>query len=130
MTIRQYLMLMMLSTAGCWFGWWSVVQRVDPVFGGPLALVLFYATLSLSFIGTLSIAGVLVRVMVRRHEAAARHVAASFRQSLLLSALAVAALILQGLVRLSAGNLIVLIGLATLCEIFLISANSRQKTTL
>lgn len=124
MTFRQYLFWMALSTALCWLGVFSIVNIVDPVEGGLLGLALFYAALSLALIGTFSVLGMLFRAMLRKHEAATRHVAISFRQGLLLTILVVGSLILQSRMILTWWNLLLFAGTLTVLEFFLISFRS------
>lgn len=124
MTFRQYLFWMTLSTALCWLGVFSILNIVDPVDAGVLGLVLFYAALSLALIGTFSVLGMLLRAALRRHEAATRHVAVSFRQSLLLTLLVVGALILQSRMILTWWNLLLFAGTLVVLEFFLISFRS------
>jgi hypothetical protein len=124
MTFRQYLFWMALSTALCWLGVFSIVNIVDPLEGGALGLLLFYAALSLALIGTFSVLAMLFRALLRRHEAATRHVAVSFRQSLLLTVLVVGALILQSRTILTWWNLLLFAGTLIILEFFLISFRS------
>ncbi len=126
MTLRQYLFLMFATSAFCWFGWFLVVTEVDPMHGGWVALALFYLSLSLAVAGTLSIAGLAVRAWTRRHEAVSRHVMVSFRQAMLLAFLLDVALILQSRSKLGWGNLLLLIGSATLIELFLASMKTEK----
>lgn len=126
MTLRQYLFWMMLSTVLCWLGWLSILQFVDPL--GPVALShgLFYATLSLALIGTFSIIGLIVRTLLRKHEAVSRHASVSFRQSLLLTFLVIGSLALQSRSLLTWWNLLLFVGTLTLLEFFLISFRSNR----
>lgn len=121
MTFRQYLALMIASTAVCWFGWFSVVRLIDPASAGLLGFALFYASLSLALIGTFAIIGLAGRAAVRPQEPAARHVSASFRQSLLFTTLLTGSLMLQSRSMLNWWNLLFFVGALTILELFLVS---------
>lgn len=121
MTLRQYLALMIVSTAVCWFGWVAVVRYIDPISGGVIGITLFYVSLALALIGTISTAGLVIRARMHRHEAVSRHVIVALRQSLLLSGTVIAGLLLQSHGRFTGMNFLLLIGIATLAEFFLIS---------
>ena len=127
MTLRQYLFLMVVTTALCWFGWYLVISDVDPIGGGWLSLAIFYLSLSLAAVGTLAVAGLIGRAVFRPHEAVTRHVMVSFRQGILLTAVLVAALILQSFSKLGWGNAVLLIGAATLIEVFFASFKAERS---
>ena len=126
MTFRQYLFWMALSTALCWLGVFAVIQIVDPSEAGVLGVLLFYAALSLALIGTFSALGMVVRAGLHRHEAVSRHVAVSFRQSLLLTVLVVGSLVLQSRSLLTWWNLLLFAGTLTFLEFFLVSFRSAR----
>lgn len=121
MTLRQYLLWMLLSTGLCWAGWAAVVVTVDPSETGRFGFALFYATLALSLLGTFAMAGLLGRALFRRREAAVRHVVSSFRQGLLLSGFVTGSLALQSRGLLSWWNLLLFVATLTVLEFFLIS---------
>lgn len=124
MTLRQYLVWMLLMTGLCWLGWWAVVSIVDPGGSGALGLALFYATLVLSLIGTFSIVGLAGRALARRHEPISRHASTAFRQSVLLTGLVAGSLALQSRSLLTWWNLLLFIATLTFLEFFLISVRS------
>src|SRR5688572_19215662 len=124
MTLRQYFFWMILATALCWIGWWSVVRVIDPAEGGLLGFFLFYAALCLALIGTFSVAGLAFRALTRRHEPVSRHAATSFRQSVLLTCLMAGSLMLQSRSLLTWWNLLLFIATMTVLEFFLISFRS------
>ncbi len=124
MTFRQYLFWMTLSTLLCWLGVFSIIEVIDPSQAGLLGFLMFYAALALALIGTFSVFGMLLRAAFRRHEAITRHMAVSFRQSVLLTVLVVGSLLLQSKTLLTWWNLLLFIGTLTLLEFFLISFRS------
>ncbi len=117
---------MAISTALCWLGVFSIVGIVDPEEAGLLGLLLFYSAFSLALIGTFAMGGMVVRALLRRHEAVSRHIAVSFRQSLLLTVLFVGALALQSQALLTWWNLLLFAGTLVVLECFLISFRSAR----
>lgn len=126
MTLRQYLFLMFVTTAMCWLGFGAVVRTIDPMSGGWMAFSLFYLSLTLALAGTFGFIGTLIRARANRHESAAKHVGIAVRQSLILTALFVAALAILGHDGLSWGRLILLIGIASLAEVFFANFSERK----
>lgn len=124
MTLRQYLVWMLLSTLLCWGGWFAVIATVDPTQSGWVGYALFYAALCLSLVGTFSLLGLSVRSLARKHEPVTRHAATSFRQSLLLTVLVAVALMLQSRSLLTWWNLAAFIATLTILEFFMISFRS------
>ena len=117
MTFRAYLVLMGLSTVMAWIGWVIVLFNVDPFESGVLGLVMFYVTLCVGIVGTLTLAGLLYRVGIKkRHAVVSREVKVSFRHALLLTAVSVIALILSRQGVLHWWVLIVLIATAAVLE--------------
>lgn len=124
MTYKQYLFWMIFATALSWFGLASVVRMIDPMSSGFIGYLFFYLVLSFALIGTLAIIGLTVRAAFRPREAVARHVATSFRQSILLSFLAIGTLLLHGQSILNWWTTLLFIGTLTVAEFFLISYRS------
>ena len=86
-----------------------------------VGFTLFYLSLGLTLAGVISIVGFVLRVAIHRDEMLSRLVGLSFRQAVLLSALAVIALILRSRDLLSWWNSILLIVSATIVEFIFIS---------
>lgn len=127
MTLKQYFGWMMLSTLLCWLGWLSVIWTVDPSKAGFLGIFLFYAALSLSLLGTFSVAGLGVRVILSKHEPLTRHAATSFRQGVLLTILLTVSLALNSKSILTWWNLLIFCSTMTVLEFFLISYKSHRQ---
>jgi hypothetical protein len=105
-----------------------VLFRVDPGAAGWVGFTLFYLSLGLTLAGGVSIVGFLVRVMAHRDEMLSRLVLLSFRQAVLLSALAVTALILHSRDLLSWWNSLLLVIVATIVEFIFISLERKPTT--
>jgi hypothetical protein len=119
MTLKQYLILMFAASLLCWGGWFAVVVGVDPMSGGFVALVLFYASLGMALVGTLATLGTLIRSKLGPMDYAHVQVSRSFRQAIILAVLVLVALMLQSGGRLAWPQLVLLIGLAVVSEAFL-----------
>ena len=87
MSFRSYLILMTLGTVTAWIAWAVVLHGVDPTRSGGLGFLLFYATLTMALFGTISLAGMLIRLWRSKEELASRIVLRSFRQGILFTVL-------------------------------------------
>ncbi len=121
MTLRQYLFWMLLSTALCWVGCFSIVTNLDPLTAGWPGFAMFYAILILALIGTFSMLGLALRALRHPGEPLSRHAAVSFRQSLLLAAFAAGSLFLQSRSLLTWWNLLLFLATLAVAEFFLAS---------
>ena len=126
MSLRAYLAVMGFGTILAGATFFLVLFRVDPATAGWLGFALFYFSLALTLSGAVSIVGFVVRVAMHRDEVLSRLVGVSFRQAVLLSALAVVALILRSRDLLSWWNSILLIVVATIVEFIFISLGRKS----
>lgn len=124
MTYRQYFFWMIFTTGLSWFGLASVIRMIDPMSSGFIGYLFFYLVLSFALVGTLALIGLVVRASFKPKEAVARHVATSFRQSILLSFLAIGTLMLHSHSVLNWWTALLFIGTLTVAEFFLISYRS------
>lgn len=127
MTLRQYLLLMTAGTALSWVAVGLIVSTVDPN-KAPLAVfAVFYMSIFLAFTGTFSVCGFLLRIgLLKEQLVVSRHVAISFRQSLLLSLLLVIAMYLSSKSLLNGWNAVLIVMALTVLEFFFISAKKRD----
>ncbi len=121
MTLRSYLTLMFAATIVCWVAFSYVVFTVNPNSTNWLGFSLFYASLTLSLIGTISIFGFLIRFVILRQALVFRLVSEAFRQSFLFTLLIVVSLFLLSRNLFTWMNLIFLIFAVALLEYFLVS---------
>ncbi|MDO8626366.1 MAG: hypothetical protein Q7K39_02835 [Candidatus Magasanikbacteria bacterium] len=97
MTLKQYLLLMVLGTAICWLGWGFTLFLVNPLAASALEMSFFYISLFLALIGSGSVLGIIVRrYFIRNDELVFRHVKNAFRQSVLIGVGLVGIFILLG----------------------------------
>ncbi len=95
MTLRQYLILMSVGTTICWLTWLFIVFATDPNAASIWVILFFYLSLFFALVGTLSVIVFLIRrAVIKQDEIVFRHVRRTFRQSIVVSALAILVLLL------------------------------------
>lgn len=122
MTIKQFFTLMIIATVLCWAMVSLVIFRIDPTTGAT-AILFFYASIFLALLGTFSLAGTIIRVLLRK-SVIAKQVKTSFRQGVLFSILIVCVLVLQSKNFLAWWNIFLLI--IALAAIECLSFTSRR----
>ncbi|MDD5251238.1 MAG: hypothetical protein PHT12_01220 [Patescibacteria group bacterium] len=126
MTLRQYLVVMAGGTTLCGATTALIILAVDPERTHAAVFVAFYASLFLTLAGIAALAGLGLRLWLRRSTCVlACQVEAAFRQALLLSAAIIIALLLvrQGL--LGWLNGLLLLSATLLIDRFLASLRAR-----
>lgn len=121
MTLRAYLVLMILATFVCFFSFTISVMMIDPDTTNWVGFSLFYLSLFFSLMGFMSILGFLFRFVFLRKDLESRLVIVSFRQAFLVSFLIAAVLFLLSLNLFSWLNLLLLIIVFSALEFFLLS---------
>lgn len=92
------MIFMLLGTFLSWSAWGLVIWNMDPTEAGIAGFVLFYLTLLMSLVGTMTLLGVVYRVMLlKRHALVMREVRIAFRHAILISLVGIISLILSGL---------------------------------
>lgn len=129
MNLKSYLWLMTLGTALAAVAWVLVLINVDPDEAGILGFILFYATLFVSLVGVLSLAGTLYRVrFLERGDLAWREVRTSFRHAVILSGVCISSLLLASHGLLYWWNFLGLLALVGVMEYgFLLVHESRRR---
>jgi len=129
MTFRTYLILMGLGTLISWGAWVLVLYTTNPFEAGASGFVLFYLTLGMSLIGTLTLLGMAYRVFfLRRHAVMMREVRISFRHAVFLSLVAVGALALSAQGWLKWWALLALFILMSLVEYFFLLREEAHRS--
>ncbi|MDD5291080.1 MAG: hypothetical protein PHZ04_03100 [Patescibacteria group bacterium] len=126
MTLRSYLIIMLLTTLVCWAAFIFILSTVNPEITNWLGFSLFYLSLFLSLSGSAAIVGFLIRFVGLRHELAFYSVKTAFRQSFLFAFLIVAVLFLLAYNLFTWLNLFFLVIGLSLLEFFLINYGSRR----
>lgn len=123
MTLKEFIIWMMLGTLICWAAFFIIIYTTNPYQAGTVAFVFFYISLILSMTGTLTIAGLFVRIMVmKRYDFVSRRVTASFRQGIFLSIVFASGLYLMSKDLLTWWNIALFIAGISLLEFFFISS--------
>jgi len=121
MTLRAYLIAMMLATVICWTVFAFIIFSINPFATNWIGFSLFYLSLFLSLVGTSALVGFLIR-FVWLHKVLAFHsVSEAFRQSFLFSALIVIGLLLLSKNMFTWLNALLLAAGLSVLEFFLIS---------
>lgn len=126
MSLFRYLIILSFVTVASWSAWVCVLVFMNPS-GGIMSKLLFYITLALAFMSTFHLGGVLFRYLWSRDTVANKHVKIASRQSILFTLLFLATLVLQSFRYLAWWNLLLLVVLFLLVELFFISYKKFNK---
>lgn len=121
MTLKKYLLVMSVLTAICWGIFIFVADLVNPETTNWLGFSLFYLALFIALVGTVALLGFVIRFVALKKELAFNLVRNSFRQSFLFACFIVSLLVLKSYALLSWINLLLLLVIFTILELFLIS---------
>lgn len=127
MTLSRYLISMIVGTLLSWGAWFFVMFQTDPVEANLLSFIIFYISLFLALVGTLSIVGFSIRAALNKSkEPYFRQVKKAFRHGLLFSLLIIISLILQGQRMLNWWNLLILVMLVIFFELYFLTGKTQQ----
>jgi hypothetical protein len=119
---------MIVSTIVAWLSWFLIVFYVNPDESGISSLILFYFTLITGLIGTLTLIGMLYRIVFKgRRDVLSREVKISFRHAILLSAIAVGSLALSASEYLYWWVILVFIAVACIIEYLFIMMQQSNR---
>lgn len=121
MTLKKYLLVMLILTIICWGIFFFVASLVDPAATNWLGFLLFYLALLISLIGTTALIGFFIRFVALRKDLAFNLVRVAFRQSFLFSLFVVLLLFMKSQHLFNWLNLFLLVIIFTILELFLIS---------
>ncbi len=127
MTLRSYLTVMSILTLITWGIFLFVASTVDPYSTNWLGFVLFYAALFIALVGLITLIGFLIRFVILQQGLAFNLIKLSFRQSFILAAFIIFGLYLQAHNLLTWLNLVFLVGVFSILEIFLITNRNKAK---
>ncbi len=127
MTVRLYTTTMLVATLMSWGAWFLVLFLVAPRDAGMLGMFLFYISLFLGIMGTLSIVGLFVRHMRAKNRFVVEKVIDSFRQAFWFACLVIVSLILQSKGQLTWWNALLLVLIVAVLEFFFISATRGRE---
>jgi len=121
MTLKKYLIIMIVMTLLCWFGFIYVIFSINPDITNWIGFSLFYVSLFLALVGTSALIGFVVRFISLKQELVFYLVKEAFRQSFLFSSLIVISLLLLSRGLFTWMNLFFLIASLSILEYFLLS---------
>lgn len=127
MSIKKYLILMGVASLICWLSLVTVLYCIDPTATTSVGYACFYASLFFSLLGTLSLFGLVVRLMLKREEIPYRYIGVSLRQGLWFSIFITMSLAILGQKLFSWWSIgLLLIGLIIL-EVFFLLRQSYER---
>jgi len=118
MGLKGYLSSIGLGTFLAWFAWMVVLFNVNPADTGVAGLVMFYVTLSIALIGTLTIIMSTLRVYILKRKVPVREIRKALRHSVLFSIVAVVSLALSAAGKFHSWHVILLVAAACVIEYF------------
>ncbi len=119
MPLKFYLIALAASSVLCWSALILTVSGTNPNQGGQTALLAFYLSLSFALLSTLSLLGYGVRRYLSRNETKYEVIRTAFRQAFLVTGVLAAAGILQAVRLLSWWDVVLLLSIAMLLELYL-----------
>lgn len=129
MTLRQYLLIMVLSTFMCLAAWGIVIFNIDPERDSSVGHIFFYVTLFFSLVGTISLINFgLYRLVTKSDYPLFRLVQKSFRNGVIGSILLIFMLWLQVMNILNLWTAAMLIILFLSISFFKLSTRSHEKS--
>ncbi len=120
MSLRIYLLLLLIVTLVCWGLFAFILFGVDPE-GGKLGVIAFYAALGFAVMGTYALLGYVIRSRLSRGEELYANLGVSLRQGLLLTIGFIGVLLLQSIRLLNWWDGCLLVGFLVLLEFFFLS---------
>ncbi len=127
MTLKKYLITMIIASVFSWGAWFWVVFNINPEITNWIGFALFYVSLFLAIIGTSAILGFVIRFAVLKQDLAFRVVKEAFRQSFLFATLIIVSLVLLSHNLFTWLNLLFLVLSLSILEFFLLSYGSTNK---
>lgn len=122
MSLRLYLIVMALVSLCAWTAWFIVLHTIDPTKSGFLGFLLYFTTLGISVLSSITFLGTLIRVWSRKEQVVYRLVVRSLRQGLILTSLFLVGLILSGLGLFVWWVLVLLVLIATILELIFLGS--------
>ncbi|MBI3572785.1 MAG: hypothetical protein HY092_01125 [Candidatus Kerfeldbacteria bacterium] len=129
MSLIRFLVVVSIGTALSWVSWVMIITSLDPSGGGSV-LALFYLSLFLALMGSLTIIGFFLRYWLEADKVLFQQIAVSLRQASLLSGALVLALMLQAARWLNVWTLIILLLLAGVIEMFFLAGQTQRARSL
>jgi len=126
MTLKSYLAVMSVLTILGWGIFVFVARLVDPTATNLIGFFLFYLSLFVALTGTIALIGFVVRSLAKKDDLAFNLVKMAFRQSFLFALFIVTLLILKSQDLFNWLNLILLVIIFSVLELFIISRGNHH----
>lgn len=128
MTLKQYIIIMVLATLMCFAAWGIVLFNIDPERDSTIGQVFFYITLFFSLLGTISLMNFgLYRLVTKSDYPLFRLVQKSFRNGVIGATLLIVMLFLQALNILNLWTGLMLLILVLSISFFKLSTRAHEK---
>jgi len=121
MTTRGFTLLIFLATVISWLNFLTVLIYIDPYKGGLMAIVFFYSSVILAFIGTLYVTGNLIRKRFVKYQPSFQRLRVAWRQAIWFTTLVIGLVFLYQKSLLTLLNVILLVVILLILEFFFIS---------
>lgn len=126
MSIRTILWGLGVIAVACWIAWSLTIVNNNPGQGGQTVLLSFYISLYVALASTFTVGGFALRRHLGNNELRYAYLQTSFRQAFIGSALLIALLALQSVRLLAWWDILLLVAVALLLELYLRS-NARSQ---
>jgi membrane-associated HD superfamily phosphohydrolase len=123
MGLRAYLSSIGLGTVLAWFGWAMIILNITPREASTPGFVMFYLTLAVALVGTLTFIFSIFRVYVLRRSVIEREIRTSFRHAILCSLITIVSLVLSSAGRFSVWYSLLLLAIASVIEYLFLQAH-------
>jgi hypothetical protein len=123
MSLRTYIIGLVIGTVLCSASWVMTILYVDPSEAKIFGALLFYMSLALGITGLASLIGFYLRILFSQNEVIFAHVTPSFRQGALISLCILILLVLQSFRLLTWWDILLVVLIVSLTEFFF---HSRQ----
>jgi hypothetical protein len=123
MSLRTYIFAMIGATLLAWIAWGVVVTGINPFEAGIPGVALFYVTLFVALIGTVSLGLSFIRVkLLKKGTVHSREIRTAFRHAILFALVMVVSLGLSAQGILQTWHLVVMVAVVVLVEQFFVRA--------
>ncbi len=130
MTFKHYLIVMAIGTLGAWIAWTVTLVSINPIETSMIGFIFFYLTLFVALVGSFSIIGAGLRVLIKKPDVISRQVSIAFRHGLLFGSLIIGSLILLSQDILYWWSMTLFIAVMALVEIFFLTSRRGRKTPI
>lgn len=127
MGLRTYLSSIGLGTVLAWFGWAMIILHIAPREASAPGFIMFYLTLGVALVGTLTLVFSIFRVYILRRSVVEREIRTSFRHAILCSLIVIISLVLSAAGRFSVWYSFLLLAVASVVEYLFLQAHYGRR---